>query len=425
MKIGSLFSGIGGLELGLEWAGFGPTVWQVEQNEYCLKVLEKHWPNVKRFEDVQTVTHKELEKVDLICGGFPCQDISSAGKGAGLKGARSSLWYEFLRVVKELRPEWVVVENVASGAKRWVDFVRGDLEQQGYATFPIPLSAADCGAPHLRKRVFIVAYTQREPIRDEQGRRSGAHGERKTESGYDGAAGIVADAYEKRRWQRAGPGKEQTRRRQLENENWWQTEPDVGGSLDGFSAWLDGFDMTQSRILCLTYANAEKKRPCEILRTLRNGVSQGEEEERPIRRPVGVSAEEVLLAYLRKLEAYYADKTRVQLEGEETSRTQLPSLRSRKKFTSTPCRSKHKKQYCGEYPNSVQALSRLLAHHSEKAWIEYRRKNALAGVYWESGIARVADGIPHRAHRLKALGNAVVPQCAQVVGEFIKILRRI
>jgi DNA (cytosine-5)-methyltransferase 1 len=250
MKIGSLFSGIGGLELGLEWAGFGPTVWQVEQNEYCLKVLEKHWPNVKRFEDVQTVTHKELEKVDLICGGFPCQDVSSAGNGAGLKGARSGLWAEFYRVVHELEPEWVIVENVASGANRWVDTVRGGLELIGYETFPVPLSAADCGAPHLRRRVFIVGravetwskrkwrsggaytvpHTQRESIRDEQGRRSGAHGERKTEFGYDGAAGIVAHADGKPKI-----GSSESR----EECNPWAVEPSVGRVADGIPDRVD------------------------------------------------------------------------------------------------------------------------------------------------------------------------------------------
>jgi DNA (cytosine-5)-methyltransferase 1 len=158
MRIGSLFSGIGGLELGLEWSGIGETVWQVEQNEYYNKVLAKHWPDVRRYGDAKTVGKHNLEPVDLICGGFPCQDVSAAGAGAGLSGARSGLWYEFLRVVKELRPSWVVVENVASGAIRWVDTVRLGLARESYASIPIPLSAQDCGAWHLRRRIFIVAH---------------------------------------------------------------------------------------------------------------------------------------------------------------------------------------------------------------------------------------------------------------------------
>src|SRR6187200_1732128 len=102
MTIGSLFAGVGGLELGLEWAGLGPTLWQVEQDKFCRAVLEKHWPQAERFDDVCTVGSANLAPVQLICGGFPCQDVSSAGKGAGLAGERSGLWREFARVVREL-----------------------------------------------------------------------------------------------------------------------------------------------------------------------------------------------------------------------------------------------------------------------------------------------------------------------------------
>ena len=168
MKIGSLFSGIGGLELGLEVAGLGHTVWQVEADEFCRRVLAKHWPKASRKVcDVKEAGRDNLEPVDLICGGFPCQDVSSAGKGAGLGGSRSGLWFHFLRVVNELRPEWVVVENVTSGASRWFDVVMAGLEESCYQALSIPLSAADVGALHLRRREFIVAW--RSPDSDEQG----------------------------------------------------------------------------------------------------------------------------------------------------------------------------------------------------------------------------------------------------------------
>jgi DNA-cytosine methyltransferase len=157
--IGSLFSGIDGLALGLEWAGLGPTVWQVESNPNARKVLAQHWPEARRYDDVRTVGAANLAAVGLICGGFPCQDVSSAGARVGLQGARSGLWFEFERIVRELAPEWVVVENVASGAALWVDTVCGGLERLGYACLPIPLAAADVGAPHRRERVFVVAHT--------------------------------------------------------------------------------------------------------------------------------------------------------------------------------------------------------------------------------------------------------------------------
>lgn len=157
MRIGSLFSGIGGLELGLERAGLGHTVWQVERDRFCRAVLERHWPAADRHDDVCAAGAATLAPADLICGGFPCQDVSSAGNRAGLAGERSGLWREYARIVGELRPRWVVVENVASGARLWLDTVVRDLGELGYASLPIPVSAADCGAPHLRRRVFVVA----------------------------------------------------------------------------------------------------------------------------------------------------------------------------------------------------------------------------------------------------------------------------
>lgn len=167
MTIGSLFSGIGGLELGLEWSGLGPTFWQVEIDPKPRNCLATHWPEATRYDDIREVGGAELGHVDIICGGFPCQDVSSAGKRAGLAGARSGLWSEFRRVIDERRPRWVCVENVASGATKWVDAVRADLEQLGYASLPIPLSASDCGAWHRRARVFIIAYRDGDILRDE------------------------------------------------------------------------------------------------------------------------------------------------------------------------------------------------------------------------------------------------------------------
>lgn len=162
LSIGSLFSGFGLLELGLEWAGLGPTLWQVESDPYARRVLAKHWGLAARFDDVRTVDATVLRPVAILCGGFPCQDVSAAGKGAGLAGARSGLWREFARLARELAPRFVVVENVASGARRWLPFVRRDLHVLGYRTRAYALSAADVGAPHLRKRIFVVAYADRQ-----------------------------------------------------------------------------------------------------------------------------------------------------------------------------------------------------------------------------------------------------------------------
>ena len=157
ITFGSLFAGIGGFDLGFERAGM-ECRWQVEIDPFCQKVLAKHWPNVRRYEDVREVGKHNLEAVDIICGGFPCQDISFAGKGAGIEGERSGLWSEFYRVICELRPRYVVVENVAALLVRGMDVVLGELASCGYDAEWQVLSAAAFGAQHIRERVFILAY---------------------------------------------------------------------------------------------------------------------------------------------------------------------------------------------------------------------------------------------------------------------------
>jgi DNA (cytosine-5)-methyltransferase 1 len=172
--IGSLFSGIGGLELGLERAGLGPVLWQVECDPFCREVLAAHWPQATRHEDVRSVGAATLAPVDVLCGGFPCQDASLAGKGAGLlAGERTGLWREFARLVRELRPRYVVAENVPGLIRRGLDVVVADLTAAGYAVEAARIAAADLGAPHRRERVFIVAHAIGAGLRNESGWGSG------------------------------------------------------------------------------------------------------------------------------------------------------------------------------------------------------------------------------------------------------------
>lgn len=157
MTFGSLFSGIGGMDLGLERAGM-ECRWQVEIKPFCRAVLAKHWPHVKRYEDVCCCSGRELESVDVIAGGFPCQDVSFAGKGAGLSGDRSGLWAEMRRIVCELRPRFVIVENVAALLERGMGRVLADLAESGYDAEWDCLPASAFGAYHERDRLFIVAH---------------------------------------------------------------------------------------------------------------------------------------------------------------------------------------------------------------------------------------------------------------------------
>ncbi len=153
---GSLFAGIGGFDLGFERAGF-VCRWQVEIDDYATQILEKHWPKVHRQRDIRECGARNLERVDCIIGGFPCQDISYAGRGAGLDGERSGLFFEAVRVVRELQPRYVVLENVAALLTRGLDRVLGTLAEIGYDAEWHCIPAAAVGAPHIRDRVFLIA----------------------------------------------------------------------------------------------------------------------------------------------------------------------------------------------------------------------------------------------------------------------------
>lgn len=158
LRVGSLFSGIGGIDLGLEAAGFPPPTVQIEIDSFARGVLARKWRSADH--SVADVTSPRASAVlagcDLLAGGFPCQDISSAGKRAGLSGSRSGLWFEFARLVEEVTPAFVLVENVASGMGKWLVPVRENLERLGYMTRAIAVSALDVGAPHWRRRVFVL-----------------------------------------------------------------------------------------------------------------------------------------------------------------------------------------------------------------------------------------------------------------------------
>lgn len=164
LTFGSLFAGIGGFDLGFERAGLR-CVWQVEKDPYCQRVLAKHWPNVRRWDDVCTFPPEPADGLcpDVICGGFPCQDISKAGhvqgERKGLNGERSGLWSEFLRIIRRLRPPFVVVENVAKLLVRGLGRVLGSLAEIGYDAEWHCLPACTFGAPHIRDRLFVLAYS--------------------------------------------------------------------------------------------------------------------------------------------------------------------------------------------------------------------------------------------------------------------------
>lgn len=158
----SLFAGIGGFDLGLERTGGFKTVAFCEIDPFCQRVLAKHWPGVPIYDDVRELTAKRLVRdgvdIDVICGGFPCQDISLIGPGGGLNGSRSGLWSEYLRLIKEIRPALVIVENASAIRGRGLGTILGQLAPLGYDAEWHCLPACAVDAPHERDRLWIVAY---------------------------------------------------------------------------------------------------------------------------------------------------------------------------------------------------------------------------------------------------------------------------
>jgi DNA (cytosine-5)-methyltransferase 1 len=279
LTIGSLFSGVGGFDLGLERTGHMQTVWFCEQDEFCQRVLAKHWPGVPCHPDVRALVANTgrgrlqpdgvgrglpvapegagrgeqrrpasidpagggspdgqvlvpVPYVDVLCGGFPCQDLSYAGRGAGLDGERSGLWIEYARLIRELRPRYVIVENVSALLARGLGRVLGDLAACGYDAEWDCIPASAVGAPHRRDRVWLVAYPSRDLRAGTEA--PGAERERVANASRFGGEPSGAQDCE-------SPGADGARgsgeRRPGDR---WLAEPRVGVLADGISTGLDG-----------------------------------------------------------------------------------------------------------------------------------------------------------------------------------------
>jgi DNA (cytosine-5)-methyltransferase 1 len=223
LTFGSLFAGIGGFDLGFERAGMA-CKWQVEIDPYAQRVLAKHWPDVRRHDDVRTWPQPDTERVDVIAGGFPCQDISYAGKGAGLAGERSGLFYEVARIVREMGPRIVVLENVAALLTRGMGDVLGTMASLGYDAEWECIPAGAFGAHHSRDRVFLLACnTNCEHVRKVR-EREGQRKETATNGGLQGKDSKRLPFRDSKRPDWRG---------------YWQHEPAVGRVADGVPARVD------------------------------------------------------------------------------------------------------------------------------------------------------------------------------------------
>lgn len=229
MTFGSLFAGIGGFDLGFERAGL-TCKWQVEIDEYCRTLLECRWPHVKRWGDVRTFQPDRSEwGVDVICGGFPCQDISTAGKQQGIHGKRSSLFFEYVRLIRTLRPSVVVLENVANLIANGLCCVLGELAAIGYDAEWDCIPAYYFGSPQVRDRVFVIAYP------------NGRHERNKlcTSNASQEVSQAACDAYHKSQ-PRYFVNAEMGELQELYSMLWsWPDPPDGLGMADGIPARMD------------------------------------------------------------------------------------------------------------------------------------------------------------------------------------------
>lgn len=381
MRIGSLFSGIGGLELGLEWAGVGETVWQVEWDPWCRSILAKHWPRAERFDDVRTVGAHNLEPVDVICGGYPCQPFSTAGSRNGAEDPRH-LWPEFARIVRELGPRFAVLENVAGHLSLGFGDVLRDLAEMGYDARWFVLRASDVGAPHRRERLFCIARRER-----------------------------LGNA-ERERWDCRS------------NHSWHGTPREgtaepcrVCGSIDVADPERLASERRRRSIRMAgeaagMEAHCERGQPSGgAARDCGEAVADGDGLRLEGRKCIGPKCGE----------RAFASDARDVADGDER--------RCKGKWESQPRREQNSRGYELDGCDTRRASQEGREHWSSESRMG-REPNGLPGRMdrWPAGpnepqheweAPRVAQGVPNRTARLKALGNAVVPQVAEVVGHIL------
>lgn len=351
MKVGSLFAGIGGFDLGLERAGM-EIAWQVEIDPFCCKVLEKHWPGVRRYGDIRQIRGADLEPVDLVCGGPPCQPVSLAGQRRGKEDDRW-LWPEAMRLVEELHPRWCLFENPLGIISMGFDGILAELEDQGYEGQAFDIPACGVDSPQLRYRVWIVAHSERT-----------------------------------QRWPPKPAGDEPDR----EDAGWTEAAGGAGESGKG------------------NMANAEKF-------PIRSGLCPGEQGKKRIGRSGDGSCSSSTLA----------DTGIPGLEGQQGIRGDAdPEQPAIKRGSGLNLADPSIARGGGLSIQPGRPRQADLNAYRPSAWSDYEWIIGRGGKARriKSGLCGVAHGIPHRVDRLRALGNAVVPEEVEIFGRMIMEIER-
>jgi DNA (cytosine-5)-methyltransferase 1 len=442
----ALFAGAGGGILGGKILGWR-TVCAVEIDRYAREVLAARqndgclepfpiWDDISTFDG-----HPWRGIVDVVSGGFPCQDISVAGKGAGIAGERSGLWREFARIIGEVRPRFVFVENSPALTGRGLGVVLGDLAALGYDARWGVLGAVDAGAPHRRERIWIVAnaagFGKRESAdethsvadvgktRDESGDGGAdvpdaAGGEdfggksrnvdeaKGGREGVDAAAGVggenVSDTNRTGLEKQRRPVAVGAQHAAAERGSWWLAEPNVGRGLDGMAQELDEIK---------GLSHEAKNRGKQILQDLWTADVKKEIWE-TLGRFQGISKKEILLAFLCE---YYESSHRCvsEVEGRAIEKALLRDLWRIIESARSSHQRRYSNQHAREYSNALRVMSRKAPSLFPQAW-----ENGC----WEDGVERVGKNAAARIHRLRCLGNGQVPAVAALAWEILSGERR-
>ena len=374
-----LFSGIGGFSLGLEATGGFETVAFCDIEEFPRKVLQKHWPGVKQYEDIKELNYEKLKAdgllpIDIITGGYPCQPFSVAGRKKGEKDPRH-LWPEYFRLIKELRPTWVIGENVSGHIKLGLDTVLENLESEGYSVRTFSISAASIGANHQRERIWIVANTNSSGNKGKKSRSIGKENEK-----------------EKRDRQ-----------------------------INSTTRFPDGTDSIVTR----KKSESEVEHVENTRRSLRQGSEFRGENENEIRQgnanifERSSEASEFDVAntegeYNSKQEGKIKSRGKI-IEGRETE------IRSESTGRSNTLANTKSSQRNGNEINREHSETETQEEFGVGSSISRTQGGSPWEGWWdiEPDVGRVAHGIPVRAHRLKGLGNSLVPTIPFHIGTII------
>jgi len=434
LKVTSLFAGIGGIDLGLEATGYYKTTLFSEIDPFCQKILKKHWPNVPIIPDVRDINGKEIE-TDVLVGGFPCQPFSVAGKRKGKEDERH-LWPEMFRIIKEARPSIVIGENVPGiiNVQMALGQCVSDLEGEGYKVQPVVLPACSVNAPHRRYRVFIIAMVDTDNLRFPQ--HSGEEKEkqvRRTETPIVSGGSFMANSGRSEWWQQPSGNTESVGRGAYEKTQWSTHSGSLGGSGEGAEAVADTTGIIsngggrgdhskereiqwetgrESSFLANSTASGSQASPEEC-----GNTSKEQETVAASSRSGSGGTENVADSISRNVETGRERQREIRKghQGEGTSDNVACGSEVEK--------SKNVADTCGT------GLSSASSSRSDEESGEESRNEFPAGcgsaLDWgdisgnwtvEPNVGRVAHGVPDRIHRIKALGNAVVPQLTYVIG---------